>query len=76
MHSRKSLLLSSTDVWIKDGDKDSDITVGSFDRAKICEIVHLYILHKLGGKYGKELTCTEITVQLALKILADQKQKE
>ena len=46
---------SGTDVWIKkDGDKDFDVTLGSYDGAKICELVGLYILHKLGEKYGKE----------------------
>ena len=55
MHSRKFLLFSGTDVWIKkDGDKDFDVTMGSYDGAEICEIVGLYILHKLGEKYGKE----------------------
>ena len=55
MHSRKSLLVSGTDVWIKkDGDKDFDVTMGSYDGAEICELVGLYILHKLGEKYGKE----------------------
>ena len=28
--------------------------LGRFDRAKICEIVGPYILHKVGEKYGKE----------------------
>ena len=46
MYSRKFLLWSGTDVWIKkDGDKDSDVTMGSFDEAEICELVGLYILH-------------------------------
>ena len=55
MHSRKSLLFSGTDVWIKkDGDKDFDVTMGSYDGAEYCELVGLYILHKLGEKYGKE----------------------
>ena len=28
--------------------------MGSYDGAEICELVGLYILHKLGEKYGKE----------------------
>ena len=38
----------------KDGDKDFDVTMGSFDGAEICKVVGLYILHKLGEKSGKE----------------------
>ena len=55
MHTRKPLLFSGTDVWIKkDGDKGFDVTMASFDEAKTCEVFGLYILHKLGGKYWKK----------------------
>ena len=55
MHSRISLLYSGTDMWIKkDGDKDFDVTIGTFNGAGTCEVVGLYILHKLSEKYGKE----------------------
>ena len=55
MHSRKSLLFNGTDVRIKkDGDRDFDVTMSSFDGAEICEVVGLYILNKLGEKHGKE----------------------
>ena len=55
MRTRKPLLFSGTDVWIKkDGDKGFDVTMASFDEAKICKVFGLYILHKLGGKYGKK----------------------
>ena len=51
MHTRKPLLFSGTDVWIKkDGDKGFDVTMASFDEAEICEV----LLHKLGEKYGKK----------------------
>ena len=54
VHSRKSILFSGTDVGMKkDGDKDLEVTMGSYDGADICELFGLYILHKLGGKYGK-----------------------
>ena len=40
MHSRKSLLFSGTDVWIKkDGVKDFDLTMGSFDREETFKVV-------------------------------------
>ena len=44
MHFRKSLLFRNSDIWIKkDGNKDFDFTMGSFDGAEICELVGLYI---------------------------------
>ena len=54
MHSRKSLLFNNTDIWIKkNGYPDFDVTMGSFDGEKLCELAGLYILHILGEKYGK-----------------------
>ena len=38
----------------KNGGKDFDVTMGTLDGAEICEVLGLYILHKLGEKYGKE----------------------
>ena len=35
------------------GIPDFDVTMGSFDRAELCELVGLYILHILGEDYGK-----------------------
>ena len=56
MHCRKSLLFNNSDIWIKkDGNKDFDVTMGSFDGAEICELVGLYILYILSTKYGKDL---------------------
>ena len=54
MHSRKSMLFNNTDICIKkNGDSDFDVTMGSFDSTELCELVGLYILHILCGKYGK-----------------------
>ena len=54
MHSRKSLLFDSNNIWIKkDGDPNFDVTMRSYDGAEICELVGLYILHVFGEKYGK-----------------------
>ena len=71
MPSRKFLLFSRTDLRIKkDDEKDRNVTMSKFDGAEICEVVGLYILHKLDDKYGKErinlymddgLACLEIT---------------
>ena len=47
-HARKSLLFNKPDTWIKkDGDGLFDVTMGSFDGAEICELVELYLLHRL-----------------------------
>ena len=40
IHCRKSLLFNNTDIWIKkEGNKDFDVTMGSFDGAEVCELV-------------------------------------
>ena len=39
MHSRKSLLFDSSNIWIKnEGDPNFDVTMGSDDGAEICEL--------------------------------------
>ena len=53
MHSGKSLLFNNTYMDKENGDPDFDITMESFDGAKLCELVGLYVLHILGEKYGK-----------------------
>ena len=56
MHCGKSLLLNNTDIWIKkEGNKDSDVTMGSFDGAEICDLVGLNILHILSTNTEKIL---------------------
>ena len=54
MHCRKSLLFNNPGIWIKKGgNKDFDVTMGSFDGAEVCEMVGLYILYILSTKYGR-----------------------
>ena len=54
MDSCKSLLFDNTSVCIKtEGNPDFDVTKGSFDGAKICELFGGYILNVLDEKYGK-----------------------
>ena len=56
MHCSKSLLFNNSDIWIKkDGNKDFDVTMDSFDGAEICELVGLFILYILSTKYRKNL---------------------
>ena len=39
IHSRKSLLFDRTSVWVKKGNNSLfDVTMGSYDGAKICEL--------------------------------------
>ena len=53
LHARKSLLFSKNKPWEKAINESLfDITMGSFDGAKICELVGLYILSFLGKLYG------------------------
>ena len=44
MHSRKSLLFSNNEIGVKKDNPDFDVTMGSFDRAEVCELVGLYLL--------------------------------
>ena len=53
INSRKSLLFANNEHWVKKtGDQNFDVTMGSFDGAELCELVGLYILHRLSEKYG------------------------
>ena len=45
--ARKSLLFNKDVAWVKKGEDMFDVTMGSFDGAEICELVGLYLLHKL-----------------------------
>ena len=54
-HARKSLLYNRDTPWVKrSGDTLFDVTMGCFDGAEICELVGLFILHKLTADLGKE----------------------
>ena len=53
MYYQKSLLFNNSDIWTKkEGNKDFDVTIGSFNDAEICELVGLYILYIWSTKYG------------------------
>ena len=57
MHARKSLLFNKDYAWVKkDNESTFDVTMGSYDRAKVCELVGIYILSKLQEKYGDAQT--------------------
>ena len=52
LHCRNSFLFCEGQPWTKIGDDNFDVPMGSYDGAEICELVGLYILHKLTN--GKE----------------------
>ena len=47
LNARKSFLFFNNQPWEKKGSETFDVTMGSYDGAEICELVGLYILHKL-----------------------------
>ena len=48
MHSRKTVLFDKDEPWVKRGDSPMfDVAMGCYDGAEVCELVGLYILHKL-----------------------------
>ena len=48
MYSRKTLLFDKDEPWVKRGDSPMfDVAMGCYDGAEVCELVGLYILHKL-----------------------------
>ena len=47
MQCRKSFLFSDSQSWKKVGNNNFDVQMGCFDGAEICELVGLYLLHKL-----------------------------
>ena len=54
-HSRKSLLYHNNEPWIKkDGNGEFDVTMGSYDGGKVCEVVGLFMLDIISKKYLKE----------------------
>ncbi len=54
-HARKSVLFNDGKPWTKkDSNSLFDVIMGSYDGAEICELVGLFILNKLGQKFGKE----------------------
>ena len=54
LHSCKALLLNKNDVWVKKDNPDFDVTMRSYDGAKVCEFVGLYILDIPTKEFGHE----------------------
>ena len=49
--AKKSILFHDNLCWAKKTGELFDITMGSFDGAEICEVVGIYLLHKLSKKF-------------------------
>ena len=52
-HARKSLLYDNSEPWMKKDSGLFDVTMGTYDRAEVCELVETFILFKLSRKYNK-----------------------
>ena len=56
-HCRKSLLYNNNELWKKKNTESYlDLTMGSFDSAKICQLVGIHILPLLSNKLDKQST--------------------
>ena len=54
-HCRKSLLYCKDEAWKKNESEDCfDVTIGSNDRAEICELTGIYILSQLSNLLPQE----------------------
>ena len=49
MHARKLFLYNNGKPWVKKGDVNFDVPMGSYDGAEICELIGLYLLHKISS---------------------------
>ena len=47
MHCKKSVLFGDDSMWTKKNGSIFDVTMGSYNGAEICELIGLYVLHKL-----------------------------
>ena len=46
-HCRKNFLIYQSEVWVKKDNPEFDVPMGAYDSAEVCELVVLYVLHKL-----------------------------
>ena len=54
--AKKSILFSDDSCWVKKTNSLFDITMGSYDGAESCEIVGLYLLHKISSILDTQFT--------------------
>ena len=46
------VFFNKSDVWIENDNPNFKVTMGSYERAEVCELVRLYILHILTKEFG------------------------
>lgn len=52
MHARRSILFDKEKPWVKRNNTSLfDVSMGSYDGAEVCELVGLFMLHKLDQKF-------------------------
>ena len=55
MQSRKTLLFSDGEPWVKKDDKDDfDVPMGCYSGTEVCELVDTYLLNQLKVVIAKE----------------------
>ena len=54
LHARRSVLYNSKEIWVKKGNPDFDVTMGSYDGAEVCELIGLYMMNLLSIQYGEK----------------------
>ena len=50
-HSRKSLLFSQEQTWMKKESNLFDVSMGAYDVAEMCELLGIFLLNLLGRQY-------------------------
>ena len=55
-HSRKNVLVDNKgQIWVKKGNKDFDVSMGSADGAEISELVGVYLISTMMGDFDKDM---------------------
>ena len=55
LHCRRSFLFYNKEAWVKKENSNFDVGMGSLDSAEVCELVGLFILHKLEKLFSREM---------------------
>ena len=50
-HSRKSLLFNQEQTWMKKGSDLFNVSMRTYDGAKVCELIGIFLLNLLGRQY-------------------------
>jgi len=50
--ARRSFLYFQNEPWMKSKSEDFDVPMGSNDGAEVCELIGIYLLHKITDRGG------------------------